>query len=213
MHVTLVIKAWRNKKSINLFTRSKTITIIHLRYKNLNYRYVTIKIHSTIRLLLKVCKFGISQSSHRRAFHNLGAATWKDLSPSVTLVLNVGDASNIPHDDLRLYVPCDFKETKFWMYAGATPWIVLNANNKILKWMRCFDGSQCSSYISGVDCYRLFTAKKGKTVIPSRTLQTKGDMCTLQKGKLCYLSNRTHFLWVYWRDNPRRKLEEHEKSL
>ena len=44
-----------------------------------------------------------------RAFHNLGAATWNDLSPSVALVLNVGYASKIPPDDLRLYAPCDFK--------------------------------------------------------------------------------------------------------
>ena len=49
----------------------------------------------------------------RKSIRNLGAATWKDLSPSVTLVLNVDDASKIPPDDLRLYVPCDFKETKF----------------------------------------------------------------------------------------------------
>ena len=41
------------------------------------------------------------------------AATWKDLPLSVTLDLNVYDASKIPPDDLRLYVPCDFKETKF----------------------------------------------------------------------------------------------------
>ena len=40
-----------------------------------------------LRLLLKVCKFGISRSLHGRAFHNLGAATCKDLSPSVTLSL------------------------------------------------------------------------------------------------------------------------------
>ena len=40
-----------------------------------------------LRLLLKVCKFGISRSLRRRAFHNLGAATWKDLSPRVTLSL------------------------------------------------------------------------------------------------------------------------------
>ena len=33
--------------------------------------------------------------------------------------------------------------------------------------------------------YRLFTAKKSKTVTPSRTLQAKGEMCTLQTGKLC----------------------------
>ena len=86
----------------------------------------------------------------RKSIRNLGAATWKDLSPSVTLVLNVDDASKIPADDLRFYVPCDFKETKFWMYVGAIPWIALNANNKILKWMRCFNGSQCSSYVGAV---------------------------------------------------------------
>ena len=28
-----------------------------------------------------------------------------------------------------------------------------------------------------------------------------------------YLSNKPHFLWVYRRDNPRRMLGEHEKSL
>ena len=28
-----------------------------------------------------------------------------------------------------------------------------------------------------------------------------------------YLSNRPHFLWVYRRDNPRRMLGEHSKSL
>ena len=49
----------------------------------------------------------------RKSIRNLGAATWKNLSPSVTLVLNVNDVSKIPLDDLRLYVPCDFKETKF----------------------------------------------------------------------------------------------------
>ena len=64
-------------------------------------------------MLLKVYKFGILRGSRGRAFHNLGTATWKDLSPSVTLVLNVGDASKIPPDDLRLYAPYDFKETKF----------------------------------------------------------------------------------------------------
>ena len=57
--------------------------------------------------------FGISRSSRGRAFHNLGAATWKDLSLSVTVDLNVDAASKIPADDLRFYVPCDFKETKF----------------------------------------------------------------------------------------------------
>ena len=43
-------------------------------------------------IFLKVCKYEISRSSRGRAFHNLGGATWKDLSPSVTLVLNVDDA-------------------------------------------------------------------------------------------------------------------------
>ena len=61
-------------------------------------------------MLLKVCKFG---GSRGKAFHNLGAATLKDLSPSLTLVQNVGDASKRPPDELRLYAPCDFKETKF----------------------------------------------------------------------------------------------------
>ena len=64
-------------------------------------------------IFLKVCKYEISRSSRGRAFHNLGGATWKDLSPSVTLVLNVDDAKKIPPDDLKLYAPCDFKETKF----------------------------------------------------------------------------------------------------
>ena len=32
----------------------------------------------------------------------------------------------------------------------------------------------------------MFTGKKGKTVTPSRRLQAKGEMCTLQTGKLCY---------------------------
>ena len=41
------------------------------------------------------------QSLRGSAFHNLGAATWKDLSPSVTLVLNVGDGSKIPPDNPR----------------------------------------------------------------------------------------------------------------
>ena len=34
--------------------------------------------------------------------------------------------------------------------------------------------------------YRLVTAKKGKTVTPSRTLQVKGEMCIFQTGRLCY---------------------------
>ena len=55
----------------------------------------------------------------RKSIRNLGAATWKDLSPSVTLFLDVDDASKIPPDDLRLYAPFGFKESKFWMYVGA----------------------------------------------------------------------------------------------
>ena len=51
---------------------------------------------------------------------------------------------------MRLYAPCDFEETKFLMYVRAMTQIALNANNKVLKWMRSFNGSQCSSYINGV---------------------------------------------------------------
>ena len=32
----------------------------------------------------------------------------------------------------------------------------------------------------------MLTEKKGTTVTPSRRLQAKGEMCTLQTGKLCY---------------------------
>ena len=31
--------------------------------------------------------------------------------------------------------------------------------------------------------------------------------------KLIFKSNRLHFLWVYWRDNPFGMLKEHAKSL
>ena len=33
----------------------------------------------------------------------------------------------------------------------------------------------------------MFTAKKGKTVTPSRKLQAKGERCTLQTAKLCQM--------------------------
>ena len=50
MRITLVIKAWeKNYKPIYI---SKTKNIyIYFRHKNLKYRYVTIKIHSTINKL------------------------------------------------------------------------------------------------------------------------------------------------------------------
>ena len=35
----------------------------------------------------------------------------------------------------------------------------------------------------------------------------------IENLKLFYKSNRPHFLWVYWRDNPLGMLGEHEKSL
>ena len=44
--------------------------------------------------------------------------------------------------------------------------------------------------------YRLFTAKKGKTVTPTRTLQAKGEMCTLQTGKLCYNAMNINYVLV-----------------
>ena len=36
----------------------------------------------------------------------------------------------------------------------------------------------------------VFTAKKGKTVSPSSRLRAKGEMCTLQTGKLCARSSQ-----------------------
>ena len=33
------------------------------------------------------------------------------------------------------------------------------------------------------------------------------------QDQIVYLSNRPQFLWVYWLDNPRGMLGEHEKSL
>ena len=39
-------------------------------------------------------------------------------------------------------------------------------------------------------------AKKGKTVTPSRTLQAKGEMCTLQTGKLCYNAIDINYILV-----------------
>ena len=44
--------------------------------------------------------------------------------------------------------------------------------------------------------YRLFTAKKGLTVTPTRTLQAKGEMCTLQTGKLCYNAININYVLV-----------------
>ena len=42
------------KKTAHLFTISKRKEYIHFRHKNLKYRYVTIKIHSTISKLKTV---------------------------------------------------------------------------------------------------------------------------------------------------------------
>ena len=53
--------------------------------------------------------------------------------------------------------------------------------------------------------YRLFTAKKGKTVTPTRTLQAKGEMCTLQTGKLCYNAiNINYVLMLVYVQNCKR---------
>ena len=43
--------------------------------------------------------------------------------------------------------------------------------------------------------YSLLTAKKGKTVALSRTLQA-GEMCTLQTGKLCYNAININYVLV-----------------
>ena len=39
-------------------------------------------------------------------------------------------------------------------------------------------------------------AKKGKTVTTSGTLQAKGEMCTLQTGKLCYNAININYILV-----------------
>ena len=39
-------------------------------------------------------------------------------------------------------------------------------------------------------------AKKGKTVMPSGTLQAKGEMCTLQTGRLCYNAINANYILV-----------------
>ena len=57
----------------------------------------------------------IARNSRGSPFQSLGAATVKDLSPSVILVLPLGVANNIPADDLRLYLPCCFTETRSLM--------------------------------------------------------------------------------------------------
>ena len=44
--------------------------------------------------------------------------------------------------------------------------------------------------------YRLFMVKKGKTVTPSKALQAKGEMCTLQTGKLCYNAININYILV-----------------
>ena len=38
--------------------------------------------------------------------------------------------------------------------------------------------------------------KKGKTVTPSKALQAKGEMCTLQTGKLCYNAININYVLV-----------------
>ena len=43
--------------------------------------------------------------------------------------------------------------------------------------------------------YSLLTAKKGKTVALSKTLQA-GEMCTLQTGKLCYNAININYVLV-----------------
>ena len=43
--------------------------------------------------------------------------------------------------------------------------------------------------------YSLLTAKNGETVALSRTLQA-GEMCTLQKGKLCYNAININYVLV-----------------
>ena len=45
------------------------------------------------------------------------------------------------------------------------------------------------------------SAKKGKTVTPSRTLRAKGEMCTIQTGKLCYSMPSTSITYTWLRES------------
>ena len=40
-------------------------------------------------------------------------------------------------------------------------------------------------------------SKKGETVTPSRGLQAKGEVCTLQTGKLCYNVININYVLVF----------------
>ena len=60
-------------------------------------------------------------------------------------------------------------------------------------------------FYPSISRYRLFMAKKGKTVAPARTLQAKGERCTLQTGKLCYNAiNINYFLVIVYVQNCKR---------
>ena len=52
------------------------------------------------------------------------------------------------------------------------------------------------SISSVVGKVRTVYGKKGKTVTPSRRLQAKGEMCTLQTSKLCYNAININYVLV-----------------
>ena len=83
----------------------------------------------------------------------------------------------------------DFKETKFWMHVGAIPWIAWNANNKILKWMRCFNGSQGSSDINRVIWQKRDAQQTSLAVV----FKTRWNLLSCEAGRP-YKSQREKWL-------------------
>ena len=54
-----------------------------------------------------------------RSFHNLGAAAWKDRSPSVESVLPLQGARSKPSLEWKSYLPMSLTEISLLMKAGA----------------------------------------------------------------------------------------------
>ena len=78
--------------------------------------------------------------SFGKAFHNVGAAILKALSPYV-LELDKGTRSRLDEEDLSDLVGL-YLSMMSEMYLGASPCRALKVINKILKSIRCSIGSQ-----------------------------------------------------------------------
>ena len=70
----------------------------------------------------------IERISRGNTLQSAGAATWNDLSPKVTLLLEAGVGSNKPSEHLLI-------DTSSLEYIGANPWMALKTNSRILKLM------------------------------------------------------------------------------